>query len=167
MANVNIVILIGRLSRDVEYKTFANGGAVSEFGFCVNKRVKNTHSGQWEDKAIFIECKVFNRGESKMADNFAEWFKKGDQVSLEASLDMDQWQDKQTGANRSKHYLIVDRFQSLKPVPEGGYQNNNNQPQQPHGNQSPRQQRRQNSQATQNDYQQQNDNGGEDDPIPF
>ena len=36
MANVNKVMLIGRLTRDPEMRTFSNGGKVAKFGFAVN-----------------------------------------------------------------------------------------------------------------------------------
>ena len=49
MANVNKVMLIGRLTRDPEMRTFASGGKVANFGFAVNNRRKNQQSGQWED----------------------------------------------------------------------------------------------------------------------
>ena len=35
MANLNKVMLIGRLTRDPEVRTFANGGKVAKFGFAV------------------------------------------------------------------------------------------------------------------------------------
>lgn len=33
MANLNKVMLIGRLTRDVETRSFSNGGKVAKFGF--------------------------------------------------------------------------------------------------------------------------------------
>ena len=41
MANVNKVILVGRLTRDPEVRTFGNGGKVAKFGFAVSERKKN------------------------------------------------------------------------------------------------------------------------------
>ncbi len=41
MANVNKVILVGRLTRDPETRTFSNGGKVAKFGFAVSNRKKN------------------------------------------------------------------------------------------------------------------------------
>ncbi|HMC65176.1 MAG TPA: single-stranded DNA-binding protein, partial [Gemmataceae bacterium] len=64
MANLNKVMLIGRLTRDPEVRTFANGGKVANFGFAVNTRKKNQSTGQWEDEPVFIDMAVFNRGET-------------------------------------------------------------------------------------------------------
>ena len=48
MANLNKVLLIGRLTRDPEVRTFNGGGKVAKFGFAVNNPKKNTQTGQWE-----------------------------------------------------------------------------------------------------------------------
>jgi single-strand DNA-binding protein len=44
MANLNKVILIGRLTRDVEVRAFSNGGKVAKFGYAVNNRVKRDNN---------------------------------------------------------------------------------------------------------------------------
>jgi single-strand DNA-binding protein len=116
MANVNKVMLIGRLTRDPEMRTFTNGGKVANFGFAVNNRRKNQQSGQWEDYPMFIDCKAFNRGEfGKTADLIEQYLHKGNQAYLEGRLDLEQWDDKTTGAKRSKHVLLVDNVQFLEP----------------------------------------------------
>ena len=53
MANLNKVMLIGRLTRDPEVRMFSNGGKVAKFGFAVNNRRKNQQTGQWEDEPVF------------------------------------------------------------------------------------------------------------------
>jgi single-strand DNA-binding protein len=120
MANVNKVMLIGRLTRDPESRTFANGGKVTKFGFAVSNRKKNQQTGQWEEEPMFIDCSVFNRGEmGKKADVAEQYLRKGHQVYLEGHLVFEQWDDKQTGQKRSKHALIVDDFQFLEPKKDG------------------------------------------------
>src|SRR6266478_4660610 len=64
MANLNKVMLIGRLTRDPEARTFANGGKVTKFGFAVNNSKKNPQTGQWEDVPVFLDCEAFNRGDN-------------------------------------------------------------------------------------------------------
>ncbi len=120
MANVNKVILVGRLTRDPEIRTFTNGGKVAAFGFAVTNRKKNP-DGTWGDDPMFIDCKIFNRGENgQQADRVHQTLHKGNQVFLEGHLVLEQWDDKQTGQKRSKHVLIVDNFQYLEPRQDGG-----------------------------------------------
>jgi single-strand DNA-binding protein len=122
MADVNKVILIGRLTRDPEIRTFGNGGRVAAFGFAVGSRRKNPQTGQWEDgETMFIDCDAFNKGESgRLADTVEKYLRKGSQVYLEGRLKLDQWDDKQTGQKRSKHKLAVDVMQMLDTRGGGG-----------------------------------------------
>ena len=119
MANLNKVMLIGRLTRDPEVRTFSNGGKVAKFGFAVNNRKKNATSGQWEDEPVYIDCEVFNRGEmGKMADLAEQYLAKGRQVFLEGHLKLDSWTD-QTGQKKSKLTVVVDVMQFLEPRKDG------------------------------------------------
>ena len=61
MANLNKVMLIGRLTRDPEVRTFSNGGKVAKFGFAVNNRTKK--GGEWTDEPVYLDCQAFNRGD--------------------------------------------------------------------------------------------------------
>src|SRR5438067_8865012 len=102
MANLNKVLLIGRLTRDPEVRTFANGGKVAKFGFAVNNRRKNQSTGQWEDEPVFIDVSVFNRGEmGRQADLVEQSLRKGHQVFIEGHLKLEQWTSKEDGSNRS------------------------------------------------------------------
>lgn len=115
MANLNKVMLIGRLTRDPEVRTFQNGGKVAKFGFAVNNRKKNMQTGQWEDEPVFIDCEAFNRGEfGKKADVVEQYLSKGKQVYLEGHLKLDAWTSPE-GQKRSRLVLVVDEFQFLEP----------------------------------------------------
>ena len=120
MANFNKVILIGRLTRDPECRTFSTGGKVAKFGFAVTNRRKNSQTGQWEDEPMFIDCEAFNRGEfGKLADTIETYCHKGNQICIEGRLHLDQWDDKTTGQKRSKHKLVVEQMQLLEPRQDG------------------------------------------------
>src|SRR4051794_26212930 len=120
MANLNKVMLIGRLTRDPETRSFQNGGKVAKFGFAVNNRRKNNQSGQWEDEPVFIDCEIFNRGEQgRQADLVEQSLRKGSQVFIEGHLKLDQWTS-QDGQKRSRLVLVVDNFQFLEPRSDGG-----------------------------------------------
>jgi single-strand DNA-binding protein len=121
MANLNKVMLIGRLTRDPEVRTFPSGGKVANFGFAVNNRRKNMSTGQWEDEPVFIDVAVFNRGETgpKKADVAEQYLRKGHQVFIEGHLKLDQWTS-QDGQKRSKLTVVVDNFEFLEPRGDGG-----------------------------------------------
>jgi single-strand DNA-binding protein len=119
MANLNKVMLIGRLTRDPEVRTFSNGGKVAKFGFAVNNSKKNPNTGQWEDEPVYIDCDAFNRGETgKLADRVEKSLAKGHQVYLEGHLKLETWTD-QTGQKKSKLSLVVDNLQFLEPRQDG------------------------------------------------
>ncbi|MFL5340231.1 MAG: single-stranded DNA-binding protein [Gemmataceae bacterium] len=121
MANLNKVMLIGRLTRDPELRSFASGGRVANFGFAVNNRKKNQQTGEWEDEPVFLDCEAFNRGEfGKTADLVERYLKKGRQAYIEGHLKLDTWDDKTTGEKRQKLRVVVDVVQFLDPKPQDG-----------------------------------------------
>jgi len=121
MANLNKVLLIGRLTKDPETRVFPNGGKVVQFGFAVNNRKKNQDTGKWEDDPCFVDCKAFNRETSrKLADTIEQYLKKGTQAYLEGHLALEKWQDKQSGTNRQKIVMVVDDVQFLDSKPGNG-----------------------------------------------
>src|SRR3989338_3680541 len=120
MANLNKVMLIGRLTRDPEIKTFGNGGKVANVGFAVNNRKKDKQSGEWVDVPVWIDLKVFNRETGrKMADLVESSLKKGQQIYVEGHLVLEEWTGKEDGKKASKMVVYVDDFQFLEKR-EGG-----------------------------------------------
>ncbi|MGH7173595.1 MAG: single-stranded DNA-binding protein [Gemmataceae bacterium] len=121
MANLNKVMLIGRLTRDPEVRTFSNGGKVANIGFAVNNRKKNQQTGQWEDDPVFLELKAFNRETGrKLADIIEQYLRKGMQVYFEGRLTVEEWEDKNGGGKRKAVKILVDDFQFLEPRQDGG-----------------------------------------------
>jgi single-strand DNA-binding protein len=118
MANLNKVMLIGRLTRDPEVRTFSNGGKVAHFGFAVNNRKKNQQTGQWEEDPVFLDIEAFNRETRKLADLVEQYLKKGHQAYIEGHLRLDQWTDKD-GQKRSKLKIVLGDVQFLEPRADG------------------------------------------------
>lgn len=127
MANLNKVMLIGRLTRNPEPILVRGERAGAKFGFAVNNRKRNQDTQQWEDVPVYLEVEIWNRGESKQADRVLETLRgptpdrsvKASQVYLEGHLRMDQWTDKDTQKPRSKIVVVVDSFQYLDARQEG------------------------------------------------
>lgn len=119
MANLNKVMLIGRLTRDPEVFMFANGGKVAKFGFAVNNKRKNSQTGQWEDDPVFLDVEAFNRGEfGKKADLVEQYLRKGHQAFIDGHLRFDQWTT-QDGQKRSKIKIVLDDLQFLEQRSDG------------------------------------------------
>ena len=114
MANLNKVMLIGRLTRDVETRTFSNGGKVAKFGFAVTgSRKKNAQTGKWEDEPCFLDVELFNRGEfGKLADTAEQYLFKGKQMFLEGKLTLHSWTS-QDGQKKSKIVVVGEYMQFL------------------------------------------------------
>jgi single-strand DNA-binding protein len=105
MSSYNRTILMGNLTRDPETRAVGET-SVTSFTLAVNKRYKDK-SGNWTDRASFIDCKLWGaRGEA-----FAKYLSKGDPALVEGSLEQETWEDKDTGAKRSKIILDVQNFE--------------------------------------------------------
>ncbi len=120
MANLNKVMLIGRLTREPEVRTFANGGKVAKFGFAVNNRKRNQATGEWENEPVFIDIDAFNREKGRqLADLIEQYLHKGQQAYVEGHLRLDQWTS-QDGQKKSKLTIVLDDVQFLEPRADSG-----------------------------------------------
>jgi single-strand DNA-binding protein len=119
MANLNKVLLIGRLTRDPEPISLGGMTSGAKFGFVVNNRKQNRQTGQWEDVPVWIDCEIWNRGENKQADRVLNSLRKGSQIHIEGHLKLDEWEDKNGGGKRSKLGVVVDSFQYLDARQDG------------------------------------------------
>src|SRR5260370_35839624 len=111
MANLNKVMLIGRLTRDPEPIQTRGSSQGAKFGFAVNNRKLNQDTQQWEEVPVFIDMEIWNRGEmGKQADRLLQTVRKGQQMFIEGHLKMDTWDDKNGGGKRSKIAVVVENF---------------------------------------------------------
>lgn len=119
MANLNKVMLIGRLTRDPESIEVRGAVQGAKFGFAVNNRKLNVQTNQWEDIPVFLDVEIWNRGENRQGECAQQTLRKGQQVFIEGHLKMDTWDDKNGGGKRSKLTIVVETFQYLEPRSEG------------------------------------------------
>jgi len=123
VADLNKVMLIGRLTRDIESRTFTTGGKVAKFGLAVAymRDKKNPTTGEWEGgETTFIDIEVFNRENRQLADLAEKRLKKGSQVYLEGRLRLNKWTT-QDGQERQKLLVVVDNMEFLDARTDGGY----------------------------------------------
>lgn len=115
MASVNKVILIGNLTRDPEIKYTPKGTAIADIGLAVNRNY-TTESGEKREEVTFIDVTLWGR----TAEIVGEYCKKGRPLFVEGRLQLDTWDDKQTGQKRSKLKVVGDNIQLLGGREEGG-----------------------------------------------
>lgn len=70
---MNVVNLIGRLTKDLELKYTNSGKANTRFTLAVQRN---------KDETDFINCVAWE----KTAENIAEYFKKGSQIAVQGSI---------------------------------------------------------------------------------
>ena len=108
MANLNKVLLMGNLTRDPEVRYTPKGTAVAELGIAVN-RVYSGENGEKREEVTFVDVTVWGR----TAENVGEYLKKGRPVFIEGRLQLDSWEDKQSGQKRNKLKVVADNVQFL------------------------------------------------------
>lgn len=115
MAGVNKVILVGRLTKEVETRHLDNGRAVCNFSMATNESYKN-RQGERVDTAEFHNIVLW----SPLAEIAEKYLKKGDQVYIEGKITTRSWDDQQ--GNKRYTTEIVGREMTLL----GGNKNNDN-----------------------------------------
>lgn len=116
MASLNKVLLIGNLTRDVELRRTPSDTAVATLGLAVNESFKNK-SGEKVESTVFVDVDVWER----QAETCAQYLAKGSPIHVEGKLQLDTWDDKETGQKRSRLKVRAERVQFLggKPAAAG------------------------------------------------
>jgi single-strand DNA-binding protein len=114
MASFNKVILLGNLTRDPEVRYTPKGSAVCDLGIAVN-RVYTTEGGERREEVTFVDVVLWAR----LAEIAGEYLRKGRPVFIEGRLQMDSWDDKQTGQKRTKLRVVGESMQLLGGRPAG------------------------------------------------
>lgn len=103
---INNVVLIGRLTRDVELRYTPQNQAVGQFTLAVNRNFKNQDGGYDAD---FINCVIWR----KLAENFANWIKKGNLVAITGHIQTRNYENQQ-GQRIYVTEVVIDSFRSLE-----------------------------------------------------
>jgi single-strand DNA-binding protein len=114
MASFNKVILVGNLTRDPEVRYTPKGSAVCDLGLAVNRQY-SLENGEKREEVTFVDVVLWAR----LAEIAGEYLKKGRPVLIEGRLQLDSWDDKQSGQKRSKLRVIGETMQLLGSRPGG------------------------------------------------
>lgn len=103
---MNKIIIIGRITKEIELKATASGTEVADFTIAVNRNYKNAE-GNYE--ADFINC-VSYKG---LAKTISTYVKKGDRLAVEGRLQTRTYQNKE-GKNIKVSEVIVENIDFIE-----------------------------------------------------
>jgi single-strand DNA-binding protein len=109
--NINVVTLVGRVGGDPDVKYFESGSVKCRLTLAVRRRSRS-------DEPDWFTLELWG----KTAEFAANYVRKGTQIGVTGALKWDQWQDRNTGVNRSLPVIRVDQLDLLgsKRDNEGG-----------------------------------------------
>ena len=115
---MNVVCLVGRLTADPELRQTPNGTNVCSFSVAVNRAFANANG---ERQADFINCVAWRQ----TADFIARYFRKGQNIGLNGTIQTRTYQDKDTGKNRTAFEVVINNayFVESKGTSQGSYNN--------------------------------------------
>ena len=126
---INSVNLVGRAGRDPEVRYFESGTVVANLTMAVNRRNR-------EDEPDWFNLEIWG----KQAQVAADYVKKGSLIGISGSFKLDSWKDRNTGEDRNKPVVRVDRLELLgskRDAENNNFQSNNSFNQQTNNDEIP------------------------------
>jgi len=114
MPNLNKVMLMGNITRDPELRYTPKGMAVTDIGLAVNRKYKVEN--EMREEVTFVDITFWG----KQAEVICQWMKKGKPLYVEGRLQLDSWDDKQTGKKMSRIKVVGEDFQFIGGKDAGG-----------------------------------------------
>lgn len=114
MKDLNMVFLMGNLTRDPELRYTPNGQAVANFAVATNRTWKD-NEGETKEAVEFTDVVVWG----KTAENAANYLKKGRKVHIIGRLQTRNW-EAQDGSKRYKTEVIANEVTFLGTKGEEG-----------------------------------------------
>lgn len=100
--SLNHVTLVGRAGRDPDVRYFESGSVVCTFTLAVNRRSRN-------EEPDWFNLEIWGRNAQVAAD----YVRKGSLIGVTGALKLEHWTDRQTGAERSRPVIRVERLDLL------------------------------------------------------
>jgi len=122
MASLNKVMLIGNLTQDPEVRYTPKGTAVTDLRLAVNRYISR-EGAERQEETTFVDVTLWGR----TAEIAGQYLAKGRSVFIEGRLQLDQWQDRESGQNRSKLKVVGEGMQFLGGKGDGPASGGSNQ----------------------------------------
>jgi single-strand DNA-binding protein len=101
--SLNVVTLVGRVGGDPDIKYFESGAVKCSLTLAVKRLTKNSDAPDWFNLELW----------DKPAQTAADYVRKGSLIGVTGALKFESWQDRNTGANRTKPVIRVSRLDLL------------------------------------------------------
>ncbi|XRJ97314.1 single-stranded DNA-binding protein [Latilactobacillus sakei] len=108
---INRVVLVGRLTRDVDLRYTKSGTAVGQFTMAVNRQYTNANGDR---EADFLNCIIWR----KSAENLSNFTHKGSLVGIDGRLQTRNYENKE-GQRVYVTEVVVDNFSLLDSKASG------------------------------------------------
>ena len=105
--SVNKVILVGRLGKDPEVRSFQNGGKVVSFALATSETWNDRASGERKEKTDWHNIVIKNEKIGEIAEKY---LKKGSSVYIEGKIETRKWTDQASGQDKFTTEVIVGPF---------------------------------------------------------
>ena len=103
---MNKIIVIGRVGRDPETRTFGQGTNVTNFSLAVTE--KWTRNGQKEEKTTWFNVSHFGKG----GEFSAQYVRKGQKIAVDGKLEIREWTDS-NGMIRKDPQIVAEHVEIL------------------------------------------------------
>jgi single-strand DNA-binding protein len=110
MASYNKVTLMGNLTREPEIRQAGNS-TLANLGLAVNRRY-TAASGEKREEVTYVDITFWGK-QAELLQKFN--LGKGSPLFIDGRLQLDSWEDKQSGQKRSKLRVVGENFQLLQP----------------------------------------------------
>ncbi|MFA6936787.1 MAG: single-stranded DNA-binding protein [Treponema sp.] len=105
MTDINHVVLVGRLTRDMEVRSTNTAVPIGRLSLAVNRSRKNGE--QWVEEANFFDVTLMGN----IVDRLKTYLIKGKQIGIDGSLRQDRWE--KDGQKFSKVVIMANNIQLL------------------------------------------------------
>lgn len=100
--SLNQVIVMGNLTRSPEVKQTPSGNSVVSFSLALNRSYKDAQD-QWQEATDYVDVVAWG----KLADQISERLDTGSRALVSGRLQSRSWEDKESGAKRSKLEVLA------------------------------------------------------------
>lgn len=103
MADINNIVIFGRITKDAEISYTPTGIAVAKFSIASNRSKKV--DGKWEEETFFFDVQFIG----KRAESLKTYLTKGQAIAVDGNLRQDRWEYE--GKKYSKIYIFANDLQ--------------------------------------------------------